>query len=115
MAYLLDANVFIDAKNRYYGFDFCPGFWDWVDLAHADGRVMSIEIVGDDLVGGGGDLAPAGAPTTLDRATTRRYSPSVRHVDRRRERTMPGLAVGEGTASGCVPPIRRSLGVCRPY
>ncbi len=38
MAYLLDANVFIDAKNRYYGFDFCPGFWDWVDLAHAMGE-----------------------------------------------------------------------------
>ena len=26
--YLLDANVFIEAKNRYYGFDFCPAFWD---------------------------------------------------------------------------------------
>jgi len=24
MAYLLDANVFIEAKNRYYGLDFCP-------------------------------------------------------------------------------------------
>lgn len=28
MAYLLDANVFIQAKNRHYGFDFCPAFWD---------------------------------------------------------------------------------------
>ncbi len=27
MAYLLDANVFIQAKNLHYGFDFCPGFW----------------------------------------------------------------------------------------
>ena len=25
--YLLDANPFIEAKNRYYGFDICPGFW----------------------------------------------------------------------------------------
>ena len=24
MAYLLDANVFIQAKNLHYGFDFCP-------------------------------------------------------------------------------------------
>jgi len=24
MAYLLDANVFIAAKNLHYGFDFCP-------------------------------------------------------------------------------------------
>lgn len=57
MAYLLDANVFIDAKNRYYGFDICPGFWDWVDQAHADGRAMSIESVGDELVGGDDNLA----------------------------------------------------------
>jgi len=27
MAYLLDANVFIQAKNLYYGLDFCPAFW----------------------------------------------------------------------------------------
>jgi hypothetical protein len=24
MAYLLDANVFIQAKNLHYGLDFCP-------------------------------------------------------------------------------------------
>jgi hypothetical protein len=27
MAYLLDSDVFIQAKNLHYGFDFCPGFW----------------------------------------------------------------------------------------
>ncbi|ANT65111.1 hypothetical protein Ptc2401_01341 [Prosthecochloris sp. CIB 2401] len=27
MTYLLDANVFIQAKNLHYGFDFCPAFW----------------------------------------------------------------------------------------
>ena len=26
--YLLDANVFIQAKNLHYGFDFCPAFWE---------------------------------------------------------------------------------------
>ena len=30
MAYLLDANVFIQAKNLHYGLDFCPAFWDWL-------------------------------------------------------------------------------------
>ena len=30
MAYLLDANVFIQAKNLHYGMDFCPAFWDWL-------------------------------------------------------------------------------------
>ena len=28
--YLLDANVFIQAKNLHYGFDFFPAFWDWL-------------------------------------------------------------------------------------
>jgi len=30
MAYLLDANVFMQAKNLHYGLDFCPAFWDWL-------------------------------------------------------------------------------------
>lgn len=30
MAYLLDSGVFIQAKRRHYGFDFCPAFWDWL-------------------------------------------------------------------------------------
>ena len=30
MSYLLDANIFIQAKNLYYGFDFCPAFWEWL-------------------------------------------------------------------------------------
>ncbi len=49
MAYLLDANVFIQAKNLYYGFDFCPAFWDWLDAKNASGNVMSIEKVGQEL------------------------------------------------------------------
>ena len=30
MAYFLDSDVFIRAKNLHYGFDFCPAFWDWL-------------------------------------------------------------------------------------
>jgi hypothetical protein len=57
MAYLLDANVFIEAKNRYYGFDVCPGFWDWIDGANAANRVFSIEKVGDELTAIADDLS----------------------------------------------------------
>jgi hypothetical protein len=57
MAYLLDANVFIQAKNLQYGFDFCPAFWDWLTLAHRAGKVRSIRQVGDELVAGSDDLA----------------------------------------------------------
>jgi len=42
MTYLLDANVFIQAKNLYYGFDFCPAFWDWLVEWNTDGKVFSI-------------------------------------------------------------------------
>jgi len=27
MSYLLDSDVFIQAKNLHYGLDFCPAFW----------------------------------------------------------------------------------------
>lgn len=49
MAYLLDANVFIAAKNLHYGLDFCPAFWDWLIAGHATGSVFSIEKVGDEV------------------------------------------------------------------
>jgi hypothetical protein len=55
--YLLDANVFIQAKNLHYGFDFCPAFWDWLVVRNEDGSVASIEKVGDELQAGGDDLS----------------------------------------------------------
>ena len=57
MAYLLDANVFISAKNLHYGFDFCPAFWDWLARENRAGNVFSIERVGDELLAGGDELA----------------------------------------------------------
>jgi predicted nucleic acid-binding protein len=57
MAYLLDSNVFIEAKNNYYGFDFVPAFWEWIDREHANGTVYSIEKVRDELIGGDDQLA----------------------------------------------------------
>jgi hypothetical protein len=57
VSYLLDTNVFIQAKNLHYGLDFCPAFWDWIDEAHDKGDVFSIEKVSDELAAGGDDLA----------------------------------------------------------
>lgn len=57
MPYLLDANVFIEAKRRHYGFDFCPAFWDWLDAENSAGRIFSIERVVAELQAGGDDLA----------------------------------------------------------
>ena len=49
MAYLLDANVFIQAKRLHYGMDFCPAFWRWLEQENVAGRVFSIEKVADEL------------------------------------------------------------------
>ena len=49
MAYLLDADVLIGAKNLHYGFDFCPAFWDWIVRNHAAGVVSSVARVGDEI------------------------------------------------------------------
>lgn len=48
--YLLDSNVFIQAKNLHYGLDFCPAFWQWLDEAHAAGTVYSIDSVRSELI-----------------------------------------------------------------
>ena len=55
-AYLLDSNVFIQAKNLHFGFDFCPAFWDWLVEQNRTLRVASIEKVSDELAAGGDDL-----------------------------------------------------------
>lgn len=55
--YLLDSNVFIEAKNRYYSFEICPGFWSWMDHVVAAGEVLSIEMVRDELLTGNDELA----------------------------------------------------------
>ena len=57
MAYLIDTNVLVQAKNRHYGFDFCPAFWDWLIAANTAGRVFSIQKVGDEIQAGTDDLA----------------------------------------------------------
>ena len=56
MAYLIDANVFIQAKNLHFGFDFCPAFWDWLTTGNRVSKLFSIEKVGDELKAGDDQL-----------------------------------------------------------
>ena len=56
MAYILDANVFIQAKNLHYGMDFCPAFWDWLIKENGKQRVFSIEKVQDEILAGNDEL-----------------------------------------------------------
>lgn len=55
--YLLDSNVFIEAKNRYYADDIFPGFWKWIDLAAKQKTAHSITQVYDELKDGEDALA----------------------------------------------------------
>ena len=57
MAYLLDANVFMQAKNLHYGLDFCPAFWEWLILNNKEKRVISIEKVEDEINAGSDELS----------------------------------------------------------
>ena len=57
MAYLLDTNVFIEAKRRYYGLDFCPAFWEWLIKKNKAKTVYSIEKVGDEIAAGDDELS----------------------------------------------------------
>jgi hypothetical protein len=56
MSYLLDANVFMSAKNLHYGLDFCPAFWDWLVHKGNTDTVFSIDKVADEIEAGQDEL-----------------------------------------------------------
>ena len=56
MSYLLDANVFIQAKNLHYGLDFCPAFWDWLIDKGNTGLVFSIDKIAGEIDAGTDEL-----------------------------------------------------------
>jgi len=41
--YIIDSDVFIAAKNQYYAFDLCPGFWDSLIHHYREGNAYSID------------------------------------------------------------------------
>lgn len=45
MTYLLDSNAFIQAKDKFYRFSFCPGFWDWLSDGYHRSLLSSIQMV----------------------------------------------------------------------
>lgn len=57
MIYYLDSNILIEAKNRYYGMDFFPGFWDFIDQKMGVGPIYSIFQIYDELAEGHDELA----------------------------------------------------------
>lgn len=54
--YLIDANVFIEAKNKYYNMSFCPAFWDWLLRGCAGQQIFSIHGIYNELINGNDEL-----------------------------------------------------------
>lgn len=55
--FLLDADTFIQAKNRHYSFDICPGYWTALLRLQKARRVCSIDRVRTELAGYGDELS----------------------------------------------------------
>lgn len=53
--YLVDSNIFLQAKNLHYRFEFCNHFWTWIERAHASGIVCSTSKVKRELLKGNDD------------------------------------------------------------
>ncbi|MCY4463353.1 MAG: DUF4411 family protein [Albidovulum sp.] len=53
--YLVDSDILITAKNLYYAFDLCPGFWKSLLHYHGEGPVFSVDRVRNELLVGRSD------------------------------------------------------------
>ncbi|MBN3854602.1 DUF4411 family protein [Paraburkholderia sp. Ac-20340] len=104
--YLLDSNIFIEAQNRYYANDICPGFWNWLDDANARGLVASIGEVYSELAGRGDSLASwiearHGTGWFLDvsdELTQRTFAEVAQHVESVARYTRPNKSLFLGGA-----------------
>lgn len=71
--YLLDANVLMEAKRRYYRFGLCPGFWDCIAWQYKQGTLGSIDRIKKEIDQGKDDLtqwAKRSAPKGFFASTT---------------------------------------------
>lgn len=104
MKYLLDTNVLIEAKNGFYAFDLCPGFWQWLKL-HSDMR--SIQMVKEEITAGGDDLSnwvknelPEGYFLPETEAVQQQYAVVADYVNKLPDFDVPKKNVFLGKADG---------------
>ncbi|MEM7810494.1 MAG: DUF4411 family protein [Planctomycetota bacterium] len=48
--YVIDADCLITAKNQYYAFDICPGFWVFIEACIRQKAVIGIAEVYDEII-----------------------------------------------------------------
>lgn len=88
MIYCLDANTLIEAKNVHYAMDFCPAFWDMLNMESEKGLVFSIDFIYTELLKGNDELATWAKGQkknnffidTSDMETQRAYTEIVNYV-----------------------------------
>lgn len=54
--YVLDSNTFIDAKNRYYGFDIAPSFWKKL-IENSSENILTIKPIETEIMAGHDELS----------------------------------------------------------
>lgn len=54
--YVLDSNTFIDAKNRYYGFDIAPSFWNKL-IENSPEKILTIKPIESEIMAGHDELS----------------------------------------------------------
>ncbi|MBX7490838.1 DUF4411 family protein [Helicobacter turcicus] len=47
--YLIDTNIFIESAYRFYAFDICPGFWEFLKKCSQRDSIKSISKVYDEM------------------------------------------------------------------
>lgn len=47
--YLIDTNIFIESAYRFYAFDICPGFWEFLKKCSESDSVKSIDKVYNEI------------------------------------------------------------------
>ena len=50
MLYLFDTNILLEANNRYYGLDFVPGFWEFIEREAKKTTLKSNDMVLAELI-----------------------------------------------------------------
>lgn len=57
MAFILDTNIFLQAKNKDYPFTYFPGFWEWLDSGFKTGQFLLLSSVYKEVSGGDDEVS----------------------------------------------------------
>jgi hypothetical protein len=117
--YVLDANVFIEARQKYYSFDICPGFWLALKRQHAEKRVCSIDKIKAELVAQSDDLknwTKQDAPGTFfkgtaDKSVSDAFRDMVNWVQNEQQFTAEAKAEFSSVADGWIVAYAKANGL----